>query len=317
MAELGPVERAREEGASPGLVRLVDRIDHRVPAVGRGVGLSVAAYGRLGRHRGTVLAGGLAFFALLSMVPAIISLGAVAALLFDPAQLVADLKELLAEQPELLATFGPLLDEIATFGQTSLSSIGLAGLIGVGVSLYAASRFVYVVRQVLDITFELEPARPSLLSRGVAILITFLALVLVVVAIIVLGLIPPVLDSLGIGELYSSNIRMVRLPVAVLVVYLMLTATMRYGIRARRVVGWLNLGAAAGALLILVGTLGLGWYLSFSTTYSQIITVLGGVIALQLWLYVVALAVIGAAEIEGIRHGFRRRDLGPTSGPGA
>jgi membrane protein len=285
--------------------------------MGRSIGLPLAAYGRLTRHRGTVLAGGLAFFALLSMVPAIISLGAVAALLFDPAQVVADLKELLADQPELLATFEPLFDEIATFGQTSLSSLGIAGLIGVGVSLYAASRFVYVVRQVLDISFELEPAHPSLLSRGVAILITFLALVLIVVGIIALGFIPPVLDSLGIGEIYSSNIRVVRLPVAVLVVYLMLTATMRYGIRARRVVGWLNLGAAVGALIILVGALGLGWYLSFSTTYSQIITVLGGVIALQLWLYVVALAVIGAAEIEGIRHGFRRRDLGLAGGPDA
>jgi membrane protein len=308
VADLGPVERAREEGASPGLVRLVDEVHHRVPRVGRAVGLFVAAYGRLARHRGTVLAGGLAFFALLSMVPAIISLGTVAAVLFDPAQVVSDLKELLADQPELLATFEPLLDEIATFGQASLSSLGIAGLISVGVSLYAASRFVYVVRQVLDITFELEPAHPSLLSRGVAIMITFLALVLVVVAIIVMGLIPSVLDALGVGAIYSSNIRIVRLPVAVLVVYLMLTAAMRFGIRARGVVGWLNVGAAVGALIILLGTLGLSWYLSFSTTDSQVATVLRGVIALQLWLYVVALAVIGAAEIEGIRHGFRRRD---------
>ena len=59
----------------------------------------------------------------------------------------------------------------------------------------------------------------------------------------------------------------------------------------------------------MLGTLGLGWYLSVSTTYSQIVAVLGGVIALEIWLYVVGLAVVGSAEIEGIRLGFRRRDL--------
>ncbi|HYN55895.1 MAG TPA: YihY/virulence factor BrkB family protein [Motilibacterales bacterium] len=312
MPDLGPVDRAREEGASPGLVRLVDRVGGWIPRVAGSVGTSVATYGRFARHRGTVLAGGLAFFALLSMVPAIISLGAVAALLFDPAEFVADVKELLADQPELIATFGPLLDEIAALGQKSLSSVGVAGLVSVGVSLYAASRFVYVVQQVLDVAFELEPRHPSLLSRGISIVITFLALVLVVVAIIAMGLIPPILDTLGIGALHAQNVRLLRVPVAVGVVYLLLTAALRFGIEARRVVGWVNLGAAAGALLILVGTLGLSWYLSFSTTYSQIVTVLGGVIALQLWLYVVGLAVVGAAEIEGIRNGFRRRDLGPA-----
>ena len=100
-----------------------------------------------------------------------------------------------------------------------------------------------------------------------------------------------------------------RLPLAILVVYLMLTAAMRFGIRARRAVRWLNLGAALGTLLIVLGTVGLGWYLSVSSTYSQIVAVLGGVIALEIWLYLLGLAIVGSAEIEGMRLGFRRRDV--------
>jgi uncharacterized BrkB/YihY/UPF0761 family membrane protein len=53
---------------------------------------------------------------------------------------------------------------------------------------------------------------------------------------------------------------------------------------------------------------GLTWYLQVSITYSQVVAVLGGFVAVQLWLYVVGLAIVLGAEIEGIRHGFRRRD---------
>ncbi len=269
----------------------------------------MSTYARYSRHRGSVLAGGLSFFALLSLVPALISLGAVVALLFDPAEFVAEITTLLADRPELLETLAPVLDQIAGLSQVTFSSIGLAGLIGAAVALYAASRFVYVGRQVLDVAFELEPRHPSLLARGVSVGITLVAQVAIVVGVIAIGLVPRVLDTLGIGDLYSQNIRIVRLPIAIVVVYLLLTAAMRYGIRERKAVGWVNLGGALGTLLILVGALGLTTYLTASSTYSQIVAVLGSVVALQIWLYVISLAIVGSAEIEGMRLGFRRRDL--------
>lgn len=103
--------------------------------------------------------------------------------------------------------------------------------------------------------------------------------------------------------------RYARVPAAILAIYLMLTGAMRFGIRPRRAVRWLNLGAALGTVLVVLGTVGLGWYLSVSSTYSQIVAVLGGVIALEIWLYLIGLAIVGSAEVEGMRLGFRRRDL--------
>jgi uncharacterized BrkB/YihY/UPF0761 family membrane protein len=126
---------------------------------------------------------------------------------------------------------------------------------------------------------------------------------------VTLTLVPRLLDSLGVGEAWSAGMRYARVPGAIIAIYLMLTAAMRFGIRARRAVGWLNLGAALGTLLIVLGTVGLGWYLSVSSTYSQIVAVLGGVIALEIWLYLIGLAIVGSAEIEGMRLGFRRRDF--------
>ncbi len=304
-----PADRVREEGGSPALVRWTERIDDHVPEAGDHVGFWVSVYARFARHRGSVLAGGLAFFALLSLVPAVLSLGAVVAMFFDPAQFVTSVEDALSVNPELLAALQPFLDQIAALSPTGPGSLGIAGFVGFALSLYAASRFVYVGRQVLDIAFELEPQHPSMLGRAIAVLITLVAEVLLIALVLALTLIPRVLDALSIGESVSASLRLVRLPLAILVVYLMLTAAMRYGIRARRAVRWLNLGAALGTLLIVLGTVGLGWYLSVSSTYSQIVAVLGGVIALEIWLYLIGLAIVGSAEIEGMRLGFRRRDL--------
>ncbi len=211
----------------------------------------------------------------------------------------------------LLVALQPFLDQIAALSPTRPGSLGLAGIVGFVLSLYAASRFVYVGRQVLDIAFELEPQYPSLLSRAIAVLITLVTEVVIIAGVVALTLVPRLLDALGVGETWSQGMRYARGPAAVVAIYLMLTAAMRFGIRARRAVGWLNVGAALGTVLIVLGTVGLGWYLSVSSTYSQIVAVLGGVIALEIWLYLIGLAIVGSAEIEGMRLGFRRRDVGP------
>jgi len=313
----GPADRVRHEGGSPALVRWTQRIEDRAPRAGGVVGFWLSVYARFARHRGTVLAGGLAFFALLSLVPAALSLGVVVAVFIDPAEFVKDVQDALAQTPELLQGLAPFLDQIAGLDKTSLRSLGIAGLVGFLLSLYAASRFVYVGRQVLDIAFELEPQHPSVLGRAVALVVTLVTQVVIIAAVITLGLLPRVLDTLGLAESASQGLRAIRLPAALVVIYLLLTAAMRFGIRARRAVPWLNPGAALGTGLIVLGTFGLGWYVSVSATYSQIVTVLGGVIALEIWLYVIGLAIVGSAEIEGMLLGFRRRDVAhPPGGAG-
>ena len=207
-----PADRVREEGGSPALVRWTERIDDHVPDAGDHVGFWVSVYARFARHRGSVLAGGLAFFALLSLVPAVLSLGAVVAMFFDPAQFVASVEDALSANPDLLAALQPFLDQIAALSPTSPGSLGLAGFVGFALSLYAASRFLYVGRQVLDIAFELEPQHPSVLGRAIAVLITLVAEVLLIALVLALTLVPRVLDALRVGESMSASLRVVRLP---------------------------------------------------------------------------------------------------------
>lgn len=301
-----PADRVREEGASPGLVRGVALLSDRYPVLGPVAGFWTSVYTRFGRHRGTVLAGGLAFFGLLSVVPAVISMAALAALVVDPVVLAEQLREAAVDHPERQVLVDVLTGQLDSVSATSVGALGVAGLVSIAIALYAASRFVYVGGQVLDIAFGLAHKPPTLVAKVAAVAITLLAQLVMAAALVLLGLVPRVLDLLGMGALYSMTARYLRLPVAVVVVYLLLTVAMRYGTRTRRRVRWLNPGALVGTVIVLAGTFGLGWYLTRSGTYSQIISVLGGVVALELWLYLVGLAIVLAAETEAIRL----RDLG-------
>ncbi len=303
---LSPVDLARQAGASETMVGWVGRVDDLNPTAGSATGFVARVYGRYSRHRGAILAGGLAFFATLSLVPALISLGALGSLLVDPADLVDGIRELLVNQPEFLSTLDPVLDEVSGMEQASIGSIGVRGVISIVVFVYAASRFVYVVRQVLDTAFELKPQPPSLMSRGLAILVTVAIQLAIAVLLVALGFVPRVLDQLQIGVEIGDAIRLLRLPMAALISYLILTSLMRFGVGRRRLVGWANLGSVVGTVVVIGGTLGLSWYLSFSSTYATVIATLGTVIALQIWLYIVGAAIVIAAEVEGVRLGLRR-----------
>lgn len=305
-APLPHSERARLAGASSAMVSSVGRIERLDARAGSLVGFLARVYGRYSRHRGAVLSGGLAFFATLSLVPAVISLAALGSLFVDPTQLVSGIEDLLAGQPQILQTLQPVLDEVRQTPQATLGSLGVRGLVTMMLFVYAASRFVYVVRQVLDTAFELVPHPPSLVSRGVAIGITLLIQVLIAVLLVALGVLPRLLDQWAIGDEISSGIRALRLPIGLVVSYVILTALMRYGVGRRRLVGWANLGSVVGSLIIVGSSLGLSAYLSASATYATVIDMLGGVIILQIWLFVVAAAIVLAAEVEGVRLGLRR-----------
>ena len=159
-----PAERLREEGASPALVKWQGRIDEHLPTASGPVGFWAAVYARFARHRGSVLAGGLAFFALLSLVPSSAGPG-----LADR----ADLRRRDLHRPTQRGLRRPGRPGRPGRGlpaqrwrnparSPSEPSV-LRAWSAIAISLYAASRFVYVGRQVLDIAFELDPEPPSFL----------------------------------------------------------------------------------------------------------------------------------------------------------
>ena len=215
-----------------------------------------------------------------------------------------------------------LLERISgTFGDQNTLDATIADLfdrsdarvvtVGVAVAVYAASRgFVAVVRA-LNVTRGHQGARSWLSTRLVGFSLTFFTLVVAVgvAAMVVVG---PLLgggselaDRLGAGRLFSTAWDWLRWPVVVAAV--IAWAATVYRIAPRHKLTWRR--EVPGALMAtawwLVVSGGFGAYLGLASSgMNAVFGLLGGVLSLLLWLYLLAMGLLAGAELNSLldRH---------------
>lgn len=312
-----PASLAAHEGAAPLIVEAIARLGGRDTVLGRIGDLAAAMSTRYTRHRDALAAAGLAYYVTLALAPLALALGSLAGLVLDPADLDAALATLQQRLPDLASTFVPLADGlIQVVDGASTTSFTVTTVVSILVSVYAASRFVFMTRLVLDIAFDVPPDEAGFLGRLVAAVFTLVALGLVVALLITLTFLPQVLSGLGITDVaFTSGVAVVDWVVLLGVTYGFFWALFRFGPhRGVRLSAW-SPGAAGAAVWTLVASAGVGVYAGLSRSFGAAVAVLGGAIVLLFWLYLVALGLVLGAELEAVRREARR--LAVADGDGA
>jgi membrane protein len=252
--------------------------------------LVVDAYDRYDRH-GDLLAGSLAFFALLSLAPLIVIAVSVASLLIEPGQARAGLLSALREvaSPDIVSELVQLVDAI------DQQQSGVGAVIAGFLLLYAASRFFLQVEQAINLVWGV--ARPPALNNRERLyrfimkrLISFAMVLVCGVLLISMLLVQAVLAMIGsaVSEVIGAGLAALGPPIVFLVLLtLLLTLMFRVlpdtEVRFREV--WV--GAATTALLVLLGTWLLGLYLTkIAPAWLQ--GAAGALAAFMVWIYYLA-----------------------------
>jgi membrane protein len=271
------------------------------------------------RDRITGLSAEVAFFMFLSLVPGLVAV--VASLAFTDKIFGADLA---TRAEETLMTFlGSVLTERATPAidlvrelfdreQPGLLSVAMAG------TVWAFSRGLLGVISALEIAYELPPAswwkrraRAVLLALGT---IVALALVLAIVAIgPLLGLLGLLLETAGLDAV-ARSVQWLRFPLAFTVLAGWACWLYRAGPALRT--SWRSQapGAILAAGLWLVVSLGFLIYLELAGGVNQVFGVLGGILILIVWLYLLSLSLLAGGEFNAV---LQRRAAGspPAEAP--
>jgi membrane protein len=260
----------------------------------------------------TLLAAGVAFYAMLAIFPAIIAVVTVYGMVADPNQVESQVGEFAKSLPsgadQLLTE---QLRNVTEAGRQSLS-IGLAvSLLAV---LWSASSGVQGLVKGLNLVYDERETRGFAKLRGLSLLLTLGAIVVAVVALALITVFPGVIDGLGLGqagELAASIARWVVLAVLVLVALAVLYrfAPDRANPRWR----WVSWGAVVALALWLLGSVGFSWYVDNFGKYNQTYGALASVIILLLWLFLSAFAVLLGAELDAEIERQTARDT--TTGP--
>jgi membrane protein len=260
----------------------------------------------------TLLAAGVAFYAMLALFPAIIAVVTVYGMVADPAQVESQVggfaKSLPSGADQLLTE---QLKSVTSAGRQSLS-IGLAvSLLAV---LWAASGGVQGLVKGLNLVYDERETRGFLKLRGLSLLLTVGAIVMAVLAVALIAVFPAVVDDLGLGQAGELAASIARWVVLALLLLLALAVLYRYAPnRANPRWRWVGWGAVVALVLWLLGSVGFSWYVDNFGKYNQTYGALAAVIILLLWLFLSAFVVLLGAELDAEIERQTARDT--TTGP--
>ena len=258
-----------------------------------------------------VVAAGCAFYAWIALIPALIALITIYGLVASPQQVTDQISRLTESLSSTTADVIRQPIESATSSANRSLSIGLiVSLLGV---LWSASGGMDGIIKGINIAYDEEPQSfPK--RRGLAILLTFGAIVFLVIAVGLIAVVPPVLEQLPLGE--AARVGGQIASYVLLALLWMFGLAVLYKIAPHREnpkLRWVTWGAVIATILWLIGSAGFSYYVTNFGNYNKTYGALGGVIILNLWLFLTNFAVLLGAEINSEMEHQTRKDT--TTGP--
>jgi membrane protein len=264
------------------------------------------------RHQASVLAGGVAFYGFLSMLPALVALVSGYGLLADPEDVRRQVDLLAGGLPE--AVQAAVYREMSTLVVRSSRTLSLEATIGLFAAIWAATKGTKALITALSFAFGQQETRGFIRLKLTAFLFTAGAIVFGVLSIGAMIVLPIVMSHLGLSLLAQHLAVWLRWPALALVLLFGLAVTYHYG--PARPPGrwrWVTAGSVVAAALWLAGTAVFSWFVSRFASGGKVDGSLGVVITLLTWFLLSAhIFIIGAelnAEIarqraaDGIRVG--------------
>jgi membrane protein len=212
----------------------------------------------------------------------------------DPAaQIIAALGDNLPA--EIGNALRPELERLLTSARTDLVFLGAIA------ALWAATGGTNALTKGIHRAYGLDEQRPFLLRYAIGLGLTVMAAIGLIAAFVtIVGgafLTQELAESVGLGAEAYAVLQVLRWPAVFAVLVLAVAIVYRYGSSVVVPWRWIVAGAVAFALGWLLATAALAFYVVNVADYGATYGSLGGVIALMLWFYVTAAALVIGAEV--------------------
>lgn len=248
------------------------------------------------------IAGGVAFFVLLAIFPAITALVSAYGLFFNTSTITGNLSLLNDVVPaNVLGIVAEQANRIAANSGRALS-VGI--VVGILVSLWSAISGVKAMIDALNVIYEQREGRGFIKLNLLALVFTlggFAAFLLAIAAVVVL---PFVLSPIGLASETETLTRFLRWPALLLVLLIGLAALYRYGPYRRPARWqWVSVGSVFAALTWIGASYLFSWYLASFANYNATYGSLGAAVGLMVWLWISTIVVLLGAELNAeIEH---------------
>ena len=254
------------------------------------------SYAAMNANRLLAIAGGVAFFVLLAIFPAITALVSAYDLFFNAATITNHLSLMQDVVPDnVLGLVREQGERTASHGGTL--SIGI--IAGILVAFWSAMSGVKAVIDALNVIYEQREQRSFVKLNAMALIFTlggFAGFLVVIAAVVVL---PLALSSVGLASATATLTRVLRWPALFVILLVSLSVLYRYAPDRRTPRWqWVSIGSLIATVMWIVVTYLFSWFLANFANYNATYGSLGAVVGLMMWLWISTIVVLLGAELN-------------------
>lgn len=201
----------------------------------------------------SIIAAGVAFYAFLSIFPALAAFVSIYGLITDPAELqqhVSSIQTLLPAEAAQLVN-----DELRRVGASQESHLGWSLVVGMLLAIWSAAKGMKAMFASMNVAYDEEESRGFFKLNAVAVLMTLGAILFVIAFLTLIVGVPAYLASFGMAGIFGSLINYLRWPILAVAGMFALSFLYRYGPSRRKPQWrWISWGATIGTLMWLLGS---------------------------------------------------------------
>ncbi|EJN11703.1 putative membrane protein [Bradyrhizobium sp. YR681] len=254
-------------------------------------------YQRIDDDRLLATAGGVVFFGLLAIFPAVTALVSSYGLFADPATISGNLRTLAMMLPA--GTFQIVEDQVARVVSNGNTALGAAFLFGLVLAIWSANAGVKAIFDALNVAYEAREKRGFIKLNLISLTFTVGAIAALLLMVSAVVAFPLALDHLGLAPESRLIVALARWPLLLVILLAALAILYRFApSRDAPRWQWLSVGAVTAALLWIAGSSLLSWYLSAFANYNATYGSLGAAIGLMTWMWMSAIVIMFGAELN-------------------
>jgi membrane protein len=260
-----------------------------------------------GKRNLSLVAGGVTYYLLLALFPALAALVSVYGLVANPADVANSVQSLSGMlPPSTVELIGGGLQQLVS---ASSKSLGLGAVIGMAIALWSGVRGMTGIMTALNIAYGQPEGRGFIRFNTTALLLTVVVTIGGLIALALVAGLPAVLSGAGARSPGRWIGLIVEWPLLIVFVMGMMALIYHYGPDRRKPKWkWASPGVIVAAILWIVGSILFTVYVYHFDSYNKTYGSLGAPLVLLTWMWLSVFVVLFGAEINGEAERQTRQD---------
>jgi membrane protein len=264
-------------------------------------------WAQIGEDNISIIAAGVAFYAMFAAFPAITSFVSLFGLFYDAAQVQSQFAAYKGMIPD--DAWSLLDDQLTAVVSAKSQSLGISAVVSLLIALWSAGAGVRAMMTALNIAYQEQEKRSFVRFYGLAFLFTIGIVALAIFALGVIVVMPILLNLLELGEVTNLLVKLLPWLVLAIFISVALGVLYRYGASRREPkTRWVSLGAILATVLWIGASILFSIYVANFGSYNQTYGALGAAMILLLWLWISAFIVLLGAELNAEMEHQTERD---------